>query len=314
MSSGSRSAAGTAPGAGLGRGGLGGAAGEASPPEALAGCRARALEPAARLLSRAPRVGSGREAGPRVLAPRAGAAAGGAGEEGGAANRRGGPVRAPRRLSAGWDRSAACDSATPRPRAPRPARAGKPPSPVGSRPVCRGAAHRSPRVVARRWHPNPTSEPGLGARANEGPGGRWAPGACWGSRPGLEEEEDRSEGRSASPPAPWGLGREGRGGGDAKAPRGRPSVPWESSSPFLTRRRRPEAPGPILEAKGQERRLNGPSGWSAKIRALALEKNKQTKIQSPAGGCGTRINPVGWLRRRTCPLEAMQPPGSSRLS
>lgn len=207
------------------------------------------------------------------------------GRGGCAANRRGGPVRAPRRLSAGWDRSAACDSATPRPRAPRPAPAGEPPSPVGSRPVCRGAAHRSPRVAARRWHPTPTSDPGLGAGASEGPGGRCAPGACWGSRPGLEEE-DRSEGRSAFPPAPPGFCGEGRGG-DARAPRGRPSVPRESSSPFLTRRRQPEAPGPILEARGQERRLKRPSGWSAKIRALAFKKkNKQTKIQSPAGSCG----------------------------
>lgn len=164
--------------------GVGWAAGEAGPPVALAGCRARAPAPAARLLSRAPGVGSGREAGPRVLAPRAPRRA----ERergGGAANRRGGPVRAPRRLSAGWDRSAACDSATPRPRAPRPAPAGEPPSPVGSRPVCRGAAHRSPRVAARRWHPTPTSDPGLGAGASEGPGGRCAPGACWGSRPGF---------------------------------------------------------------------------------------------------------------------------------
>lgn len=51
--------------------GVGWAAGEAGPPVALAGCRARAPAPAARLLSRAPGVGSGREAGPRVLAPRA---------------------------------------------------------------------------------------------------------------------------------------------------------------------------------------------------------------------------------------------------
>lgn len=84
------------------------------------------------------------------------------------------------------------------------------------------------------------------------------------------EEEDRSEGRSAFPPAPPGFCGEGRrGGGDAKAPRGRPSVPRESSSPFLTRKRQPEAPGPILVARGQERRLKRPSGWSAKIRALA---------------------------------------------
>lgn len=51
--------------------GAGWAAGEAGPPVALAGCRARVPAPAARLLSRAPGVGSGREAGPRVLAPRA---------------------------------------------------------------------------------------------------------------------------------------------------------------------------------------------------------------------------------------------------
>lgn len=107
--------------------GAGWAAGEAGPPVALAGCRARVPAPAARLLSRAPGVGSGREAGPRVLAPRAPRRA--EQEGGAAANRRGGPVRAPRRLSAGWDRSEACDSAppgpaslAPRPRGSRPAR------------------------------------------------------------------------------------------------------------------------------------------------------------------------------------------------
>lgn len=75
-----------------------------------------------------------------------------------------------------------------------------------------------------------------------------------------------------------------------------PRFPGKVRALFLTRRRRPEAPGPILEAKGQERRLSRPSGWSAKIRALALKKNnnnKQTKIPSLAGGSETRINPVG---------------------
>lgn len=197
-------------------------------------------------------------------------------------------MRAPRRLSAGWDRSAACDSATPRPRAPRPAPAGEPPSPVGSRPVCRGAAHRSPRVAARRWHPTPTSDPDLGAGASEGPGGRCAPGACWGSRPGFGGGGQERGPQRVSSGATGVLRGGAEGGGDAKAPRGRPSVPRESSSPFLTRKRQPEAPGPILEARGQERRLKRPSGWSAKIRALALKKkkiNKQTKIQSPAGSC-----------------------------
>lgn len=290
-----------------------------------AGWGGRRVKPARRWRSQA--AGPGLQRPPPAFYPaRPGSGAGGrrvpassllgrrggrSGRGGCAANRRGGPVRAPRRLSAGWDRSAACDSATPRPRAPRPAPAGEPPSPVGSRPVCRGAAHRSPRVAARRWHPTPTSDPGLGAGASEGPGGRCAPGACWGSRPGLEEE-DRSEGRSAFPPAPPGFCGEGRrGGGDAKAPRGRPSVPRESSSPFLTRRRQPEAPGPILEAKGQERRLKRPSGWSAKIRALAFKKkiNKQ-KSRVLLAAAGTRINPVGLATQKDlCPRG----PAATRL-
>lgn len=124
--------------------GAGWAAGKAGPPVALAGCRARAPAPAARLLSRAPGVGSGREAGPRVLAPRAPRRA----EQGARSQSQ----RRPRAGSApplgrvGPQRGLRL--CAPRPRAPRPAPAGEPPSPVGSRPGCRGAARRSPRA---RW-------------------------------------------------------------------------------------------------------------------------------------------------------------------
>lgn len=195
--------------------GAGWAAGEAGPPVALAGCRARVPAPAARLLSRAPGVGSGREAGPRVLAPRAPRRA----EQGGGSQSQ----RRPRAGSApplgrvGPQRGLRL--CTPRPRVPRPAPAGEPPSPVGSHPGCRGAARRSPRAVARRWHPTPISEPGFRGWG-EGPGGRCAPGACWGPRPGLEEEEeDRSEGRGAFPPAPPGLyGGSGCGGAAGTPP------------------------------------------------------------------------------------------------
>lgn len=81
---------------------------------------------------------------------------GGRSRGGGAANRRGRPVRAPRRLSAGWDRSEACDSAPPGPAPLARTRGGaaqpgrEPPSLPGS------PALWSPRVVARRWHPTPT--------------------------------------------------------------------------------------------------------------------------------------------------------------
>lgn len=263
--------------------GVGWAAGEAGPPVALAGCRARAPAPAARLLSRAPGVGSGREAGPRVLAPRA-------------------PRRAERErgVCSQSQRRPRAGSAPPlgrvgpqrglrlcHPQAPRPSprtRGGaaqpgrEPPSLSGSRAPepARGGPQVAPHPDLRSWFR------GWGER------GAWralCTGCLLGFPPGFGGG-GQERGPQRVPSGATGVLRGGAEGGDAKAPRGRPSVPRESSSPFLTRRRQPEAPGPILEARGQERRLKRPSGWSAKIRALAFKKNKQTKIQSPADSCG----------------------------
>lgn len=182
--------------------GAGWAAGEAGPPVALAGCRARAPAPAARLLSRAPGVGSGREAGPRVLAPRAPRRA----EQGGAqpiakaalcglraASRPGGTAARP---------------ATLHPQAPRPSPRARGGAAQPGREPPRVPGCRAPEPA--RGGPQVAPHPDLGAWFRgwgEGPGGRCAPGACWGPRPGLEEEEeeDWSEGRGAFPPAPPGL-------------------------------------------------------------------------------------------------------------
>lgn len=248
-----------------------------------AGWGGRRVKPARRWRSQA--AGPGLQRPPPAFYPaRPGSGAGGrrvpassllgrrggrSGRGGCAANRRGGPVRAPRRLSAGWDRSAACDSATPRPRAPRPAPAGEPPSPVGSRPVCRGAAHRSPRVAARRWHPTPTSDPGLGAGASEGPGGRCAPGACWGSLPGLEEE-DRSEGRSAFPPAPPGFCGEGRRGGGCQGAAGTPLGSQGKFKPFPNSEKAARGTGPNSRSKGAGKKAQETFRLECKDKGISL--------------------------------------------
>lgn len=248
---------------------MGWAAGEAGPPVALAGCRARAPAPAARLLSRAPGVGSGREAGPRVLAPRAPRRA----EQGGRSQSQ----RRPRAGSApplgrvGPQRGLRL--CTPRPRAPRPAPAGEPPSPVGSRPGCRGAARRSPRAVARRWHPTPISEPGLGAGARGLAGAVHRVLAGVPARVWRRRRRRRTGARAAARSLRHHRGFAGVG--VAKAPRGRPPVPWESSSPFPNSETAARGTGPSSRSKGAGKKA---SGWNAQIRALALKKiNKQTK-------------------------------------
>lgn len=136
---------------------------------------------------------------------------------------------------------------TPRPRAPRPAPAGEPPSPVGSRPGCRGAAHRSPRAVARRWHPTPISEPGLGA------GARGLAGAVHRVLAGVPARVWRRRRRRTGARAAARSLRHHRGfagGGGAKAPRGRPPVPWESSSPFPNSETAARGTGPSSRSKG----------------------------------------------------------------
>lgn len=69
-----------------------------------------------------------------------------------------------------------------------------------------------------------------------------------------------------------------------------PQFPGKVRALFLTRRRRPEAPGPALEARGRKEGFR----LECTDKGISLKKiNKNKKIQSRAGGFGARINSVG---------------------
>lgn len=102
------------------------------------------------------------------------------------------------------------------------------------------------------------------------------------------EEEDRSEGRSAFPPAPPGFCGEGRRGG-CQGVAGTPLGSQGKFEPFPNSEKAARGTGPNSSSKGAGKKAQETFRLERKDKGISLKKkkiNKQTKIQSPAGSCG----------------------------